>query len=240
MSRTIVISDIHGCLEPLDRLLEHAAFDFRRDRLILLGDYVDRGPDSKQVVDRVIELVLEKRAIALRGNHDQRLVDFVKNSESSLAAKFLEHGGGPTLLSYCPFIDGDLSEDALRQARLYMSKNYAHHLSFLSELPLYHEDPEHIYVHAGIHPSYSDWKTQPDDVFMYVKNDFIRSKTNVKKIVVFGHTRTVEIHGVSDIWFGGDKIGIDGGYAYGMQLNALIMENGAYRTMRVRDTGKSF
>ena len=69
---------------------------------------------------------------------------------------------------------------------------------------------------------------------MYIKDPFIYHKTVVSKPVVFGHTNTQHIHGSADIWFGGDKIGIDGGCAYGMQLNALeIKENGAYEQYKV-------
>ena len=65
---------------------------------------------------------------------------------------------------------------------------------------------------------------------MYIKDDFLHLSTRVEKKVIFGHTRTIELHGSSDIWFGGDKIGIDGGCAYGEQLNALILQQGVYST----------
>lgn len=64
---------------------------------------------------------------------------------------------------------------------------------------------------------------------------FIQHRFHLNKKVVFGHTRTVDIHGHSDIWFSEDKIGIDGGFAYGMQLNALIFQEGAYVTEHVRN-----
>lgn len=236
-ARTIMISDIHGCLEPLNRLLEAVSYQPNEDRLFLLGDYVDRGPDSREVVDRVMELVEKHGAVALRGNHDQRLVDFARGRDPEVQAKLLEHGGLATLRSYCPFVGDQPTDDDLDRARAYLASRYDAHLAFLSELPLYHEDEDHIYVHAGLNPRYADWKTQSDRDFMYIKGEFIRSRTNLPKKVVFGHTVTDEIHDSCDVWFGGDKIGIDGGCAYGEQLNALIYENGSYRTERVSQAG---
>lgn len=66
---------------------------------------------------------------------------------------------------------------------------------------------------------------------MYIKDKFIdHTFTNLHQKIIFEHTRTIDIHETSDVWFGEDKIGIDGGCAYGMQLNALIHENGSYTT----------
>ncbi|WP_440118977.1 metallophosphoesterase family protein [Paenibacillus sp. QZ-Y1] len=231
MKRTIIISDIHGCIDQLNQLLNFIHFNSVEDQLILLGDYVDRGPHSKQVVDKVIELVQKHRAIALRGNHDQRLVDLINNHSLSVQSKFLEHGGVQTLQSYCG--SNDISDEMLKQSRERIKSEYGHHIDFLAELPLYHEDHDHIYVHAGLNPEYVDWKNQPEHDFKYIKDEFIRSEFHLDKRIIFGHTRTIDIYGKPDIWFHKDKISIDGGCAYGLQLNALIFQEGAYQTERV-------
>ncbi len=72
-------------------------------------------------------------------------------------------------------------------------------------------------------PSGLGWwaSNQPKSDFLYIKEEFIKNPTNVAKIVIFGHTQTSDIHGSSDVWFGDGKIGIDGGCAYGKQLNCL-------------------
>lgn len=97
MRRIIVISDIHGCIEPFDRLLAKVQYSPDQDQLIQLGDYVDKGPDSKKVVERVMQLVQNDKIIALRGNHDQRLVDFIRGNDPQVHAKFAQHGGLPAL-----------------------------------------------------------------------------------------------------------------------------------------------
>ncbi|BBI33778.1 metallophosphoesterase family protein [Cohnella abietis] len=235
MKRILMISDIHGCIEPFNQLLEAIQFDSSSDQLILLGDYIDRGPKSKDVVAKVMELVQQHHAIALRGNHDQRLVDLIRTNDSSVQSRFMEHGGIQTLQSYCDFIDKTMNLDKLQEARQYISTHYKHHIDFLNGLPYYHEDEAHIYVHAGINPHYVNWKEQPKHDFMYIKNEFTRSKTGLSKKVIFGHTRAIEIHGKPDIWFNEDKIGIDGGCAYGMQLNCLIYNEGTYSNQEIRN-----
>lgn len=217
MSRTIAISDIHGCIEPFTLLLERLQLPNKQDQLILLGDYCDRGHHSKEVIEKVMELVHHHHVIALKGNHDQRLADLILRDDAEVKAKFLQHGGLQTIESYM----GN-EADNLERFIEYMKVNYSDHIRFLNELPLYYEDEQHIYVHAGINPDYKDWKQQSPYDFMYIKDRFINATFDLGKKVVFGHTKTIDICGSPDIWFSQDKIGIDGGCAYGLQLNALL------------------
>lgn len=224
MTRTLVISDIHGCYEAWMALLEVIKFSPKEDRLILMGDYVDRGTQSKEVISHVKCLVERGEAIALRGNHDQRFMEWVTQSGTTQDAKFIEHGGLQTINNYCNnklTLKELQNPDLLNEAKLYIRKAYRDHIVFLDTLLLYHEDSHHIYVHAGLNPFYKAWQEQPEKDFIWIRDAFVKQPTVVAKTVVFGHTRTIAIHGKSDIWFGGDKIGIDGGCAYGLQLNCL-------------------
>ncbi|RJX37626.1 serine/threonine protein phosphatase [Paenibacillus pinisoli] len=230
-SRTIMISDIHGCIEPFERLLEKVKYVPEQDRLILLGDYVDKGPQSREAVDAVMRLVQQHGAIALRGNHDQRLVDFVRGDDPDVLRKFAEHGGPPTLHSYVGSFE--VSERSRAEARRRIEAEYASHLDFLAGLPLYAEDDRHIYVHAGLRPGLFDWTLQSEHDFMYIKDEFYLHPTTVDKTVIFGHTIATKLHGHPNVWFGGDKIGIDGGCSIGLQLNALLYEDGIYDTAAV-------
>ncbi|MFC5653376.1 metallophosphoesterase family protein [Paenibacillus solisilvae] len=236
MKRTIVISDIHGCITEFNDLLDLAGYQPDQDQLIVIGDYVDRGLHSKEVVERLIQLAEQHNVIALRGNHDQRLIDLVRLGNHHVIQKFLMYGGKAAIKSYlgldCPLDEIDVQ--TARTAASFIAEHYEHHISWLEQLPLYAEDSRHIYVHAGLNPSYSDWKEQPDEDFMYIKERFLQQPTVADKTVVFGHTRTFEIQGSADIWFGDGKIGIDGGCAYGQQLNALeIGSDGQYRTYKI-------
>jgi len=77
--RTLVISDIHGCDEELEVLLQKSNYNANKDKLILLGDFVDRGLRSKETVTLVRRLVLEQEAVAVQGNHDHRFVNVMRN-----------------------------------------------------------------------------------------------------------------------------------------------------------------
>jgi len=241
MQRTIAISDIHGCVDELNELLVRMKYSPTRDRLILMGDYVDRGPDSRGTVERVMELVRDG-AVALRGNHDQRLVDLAAVGDAQTVHKFLTHGGLATAASYLgetidlsEWIAGqEVCQHNIERLRDRLNGEYADHIAFLRELPLFAEDERHLYVHAGIHPDYRDnWQSQPEQEFMYVKEPFWRNPTGLDLKVLFGHTRAVELHGVPSVWFAGDKIGIDGGCAYGQQLNGIEISDSGYAVWNV-------
>jgi serine/threonine protein phosphatase 1 len=224
LTRTLVISDIHGCYDTFVALLKKIKFSPKTDRLLLLGDYVDRGNQSKEVLEYVMRMVGSGEAIALRGNHDQRFLELVIQNHSLHDLKFLEHGGVQTINSYCgtKYTLADLQDTSIMEkAKVFIRKSYKAHLLFLDSLPLYDEDSDHIYVHAGLNPFYYNWREQPEKDFIWIRDAFVKHPTIVAKTVVFGHTKTIDIHGSADIWFGGDKIGIDGGCAYGLQLNCL-------------------
>jgi serine/threonine protein phosphatase 1 len=235
MSRILMISDIHGCIKQFNELLDVIKYIPDEDKLILLGDYVDRGPRSKETVERVKELVDNYNVIALRGNHDQRLVDLIRTDSEMIQTKFLEHGGIQTLRSYCDFITDNIDDELFKQARQYIRDRFYSHIEFIESLPFYHEDLHHIYVHAGLNPKYTNWREQPEYDFMYIKGEFHHSRPLTDKPVIFGHTRTIELHDSSDIWFGQNKIGIDGGCAYGMQLNCLIYDEGIYYAADIKN-----
>lgn len=233
MKRTLVVSDIHGCVDEFKQLLAKVEFNEQEDQLVLLGDYVDRGPNSRETVEYVMELVRDKGAIALKGNHDQRFVDVLGEVDSLTEMKFFEHGGIQTFKSFC----GPENLD-LKQSKARIMSTCSDHVAFLNSLPLYHEDEGHIYVHAGLNPTYADWKTQPERDFMWIRAPFVQQRTVVKKMVVFGHTPAKDIHGKADVWFDHDKIGIDGGCAYGFQINCLeIKGKNQYKTYSVASKG---
>ncbi|WP_195575230.1 metallophosphoesterase family protein [Paenibacillus sp. 1001270B_150601_E10] len=234
MRRTLIVSDIHGCIKPFNRLLEQEGYNAAKDKLILLGDYVDRGPHSKEVVDRVMELVQDHGAIALRGNHDHRFVQLIRTNLPDTKARFLKYGGVATLSSYMKASKPPKPLTTSNAKIQYIRKHYARHIQFLEKLPLYYEDEHHIFVHAGINPKYARWQDQPEHDFMYIRDEFHHAKLELAKMVVFGHTKTSKLHASSDIWFSDGKIGIDGGCAYGKQLNMLIFEEGTYRTAFVK------
>src|SRR5436309_1831238 len=98
-ARTFVIGDIHGCLDEIDRLLDTLA-PAAGDTVVCLGDYIDRGPDSKGVIDRLLRLRREgPRCVFLKGNHEDMFLGFL-GERGAYGEAFLGNGGGPTLSSY--------------------------------------------------------------------------------------------------------------------------------------------
>lgn len=211
MKRTLVISDIHGELDLFDRLLEKANYNNEQDQLILLGDYIDRGANSKGVIERVIELK-ENCAIVLKGNHDDLLVKSF-NNQSGAIEHWERAGGLTTLKSYDSDIESMNIPDDI---------DFNKHAIFLENLDYYYELEEYIFVHAGIQP---DLKLSDNDThtFLWIRELFYEIYHG-DKTVVFGHTPVSVIRGNKnhDIYFGENNvIGIDGAATYGGQLNCL-------------------
>lgn len=213
IKRILAISDIHGCYNEFNKLLGKVHYDSSKDQLILLGDYVDRGKDSKKVVEFVKELVYTYGAIALRGNHDQLFLDFLKKDDYWATYNFLRNGGLSTLESY-----GDATKEGARDNIWF---NYPEHIDFLDDLPYYYETEEYIFVHAGVNVFLENWKNTIKDEFIWIREQFLDYDHNADKTIVFGHTPTINLQSTEDIYFGNMKIGIDGGCTYGFQLNCL-------------------
>lgn len=211
MKRILAISDIHGELELFDELLQKADYDDAADQLILLGDYGDRGPDSKGVLERVIELK-KRAAIVLRGNHDQMMLD-AANDEPGAKQIWARNGGLPTLQSYDP---------SIKDMTLPTAAVFWEHIDFIKKTAYYYETDEFIFVHAGVQPDMPVELTDPA-ILMWIRDDFYGTYSG-EKTVVFGHTPAFMLRGTRnyDVYFGDNRIiGIDGGAVYGGQLNCL-------------------
>ena len=166
--RTLAIGDIHGCLAALDLLL--ARVEVRPDdRLIALGDYVDRGPDSRGVLDRVIQLHESGQLIALRGNHDVMMLDARNGYDRGM---WLAVGGRETLQSYGHDISGVPDR----------------HWRFLEdELLDWYEIDTHFFVHAGVYYDIP-LDEQSEDVLLWEKLHAPLPHVS-GKVMVCGHTK---------------------------------------------------
>ncbi|WP_438348113.1 metallophosphoesterase family protein [Paenibacillus sp. FA6] len=228
--RKLVISDIHGCYDEFNELLNKVKYSPAEDHLILLGDYCDRGMKSKEVIEQVKQLVEQGNVIALRGNHDQMFIDAMESDENAI---WIENGGLPTVQSYVGvgWFKQGFNYPEYNKAKAFIKVYYQHHIDFLKSLPVYVEDDKHIFVHAGMDPTYiGDWKSQPDRNFMWGSKRFLGSANLLNKTIVFGHTTTNRLHRSANIWFGAKKIGMDGGCCFGLQLNGLEIHEAGYKT----------
>ncbi len=170
-ARTIASGDIHGCAKALATVLE--AIDPRPDdTLIALGDYVDRGPDSKRVLEQLIELEKQCRLIALLGNHDEMLLDIL-GGKRRLLGSWLSFGGNTTLASYDCVVPDEIPQP---------------HIDFLNRCVPSYETDTHLFVHANYIRSLPMAK-QPGRVLRWESLHERRPGSHFSgKIAIVGHT----------------------------------------------------
>lgn len=178
--RYIAIGDVHGCADSLKRLMEQLDPQINeRSVLVFLGDYVDRGPDSRGVIEYLLQLREEKDCIFIRGNHDQMMLDAIDKGNRAL---WMQNGGGTTLESY------GLGPDS--------SEIPQEHRDFLRNTRLYWDTPLYLFVHGGIDPSKSVDEAIADDrdkfSFMWERSHINSLSNEWEKTVVFGHTPMTE------------------------------------------------
>lgn len=230
--RVYCVGDIHGRLDLLDHLhdvIERDAADYSgRPALVYLGDYIDRGPRSREVIDRLLEERMDGfTAVHLLGNHEQTLLDFLEHPHS--VGSWLTYGGVATLASYG--IRAGLGEsrselgflrDALDQ------KLPDRHRAFLEGLKLMHLSGDYCFVHAGIRPGVALHDQRNEDL-LWIRDEFTRSDARHERVIVHGHTITEDVEILPN------RIGIDTGAFHTGVLSCLVLEGD---TQRVIQTGR--
>ena len=204
-----VIGDIHGCVAELSRLVEGLPLA-QGDRLVFLGDYIDRGPDSRAVVSYLLSLQQDYSAVEfvfLKGNHEDMLLSYLGLSGQH-GDMFLANGGKATLASYDIETDKATTEHAL-------SMIPASHLIFFQGLSHYYIMDPFLCVHAGIQPG-KPLAEQTDEELFWIRNSFIYRSHTLPYTVLFGHTPQSTVF--YDLPF---KVGLDTGLVYGNMLTCL-------------------
>ena len=218
------IGDIHGQIEALDAALDLIAADGGPDApIIFLGDYVDRGPASREVVGRLYTGYISGRPwTILRGNHDRMFVRFVTEGNAHdgriLSGNGWLHpslGGVATLASYgVKRADQRPMDQVVQEAQ---TKVLTEHLSFLKERPLWHETDDLLFVHAGIRPGIPLGQQEEDDL-IWIRDGFLDHPAPYPKLVVHGHTALDRPEHL------GVRIDLDGGAGYGRPLVPAVFE----------------
>lgn len=207
-----VIGDIHGCVDELRHLID--ALPLRRgDSIVFLGDYIDRGPASAEVIAYLISLQTQPGGIEwifLRGNHEDMFLSYL-GLDGQHGDMFLINGGKATVASY------GLGPDELSADRV-LPAIPAAHLDFYQRLKKYHPMDSFLCVHAGIHPQKS-LEEQTDEEFFWIRNAFIYSSHRLPYTVLFGHTPQATV--LYDLPY---KVGLDTGLVYGNMLTCLDVD----------------
>ncbi|HLH97121.1 MAG TPA: metallophosphoesterase family protein [Xanthobacteraceae bacterium] len=221
-TRLYAIGDVHGRSDLLEQLLDRleahlAARPVPRPILIFLGDYIDRGPDSRRVIDQLIRLKQRHEVVYLRGNHERCLMEFLRNP--SILATWLRWGGLYTLRSYGlepkNYLDSGEQEGLARSLELILRASG--HFDFFDRLETSFTFGDFFFVHAGVRPGLPlDRQSETD--LLEIRDVFLSSGSDFGKIVVHGHTPVPE----PDIR--ANRINIDtGAFATG-RLTCLVIE----------------
>jgi serine/threonine protein phosphatase 1 len=223
--RSYVVGDIHGCVSELEKLIEHLPLD-HGDRVIFLGDYIDRGPDSKGVVSYLLDLqkAAHIETIFLKGNHEDMFLDFL-GFPGNHGDVFLINGGQATLTSY------GTSTQSLDIAEQLPDS----HLNFYQNLKPFCLLEPYLCVHAGIQPL-KKLSEQNETEMLWIRGEFIRNPHTLPFTVLFGHTPHKEA--LFDLPY---KIGLDTGLVYGNKLSCLAIEEKVlYQVKRGAKTVQEF
>lgn len=203
MNKIYAIGDIHGSLHKLSALLEKLNWHpDNGDTLIFLGDYIDRGPNSPEVIDLILRLQQQSsRVVALCGNHEQMFLDFISGQGLPV---FTANGLASTIAAYAGRHTFPVE-----------------HITFFHNLRLYYETEQHVFVHAGLRDGLPLAEQNPNDL-LWIRDEFLKSDYDRGKTVVFGHTPFREVYRRPG------KIGLDTGAVYGGRLTCLILPDEEY------------
>lgn len=213
--RILAISDIHACKRSFEALLEQIKLQ-KDDILYLLGDYIDRGPDSKGVLDLIMELQTTYNIYPLRGNHEQMLLDAFYQKKERSVHLWIRNGGDKAMDSF----------DTNRISQL--PEKY---INFLSSLPFYYQTDKYLFVHAGLdlalaHPL-EDKKSLIWARRWHNWHEVAPPAWLENRIVVHGHTaiRKLEIENSFQILSDIPVLNIDCGCCFGRHLCAVDLTN---------------
>lgn len=227
--RIFAIGDIHGRADLLDVMHAKIEADLRARRphqaiVIYLGDYVDRGPDSYGVLERLSRgPPAGARAIFLKGNHEEMLQSFLGDPEVGNRWRLL--GGLETLFSYAVDVNAALARGGMRAvAEDFARKIPPSHLAFLDRLALSTAFGDYFFCHAGVRPG-TPLDRQVATDLLWIRDDFLASAASFGKIVVHGHSP------VEKPEFRENRINVDTGAYATHRLSCLVLENSERRLL---------
>ncbi len=222
--RLFAIGDIHSCPDELGAMLKAIA-PRDGDTVVFVGDYVDRGPSARAVVDLLLEVERgPAEVIFLKGNHEDMMLSFL-GLPGRYGDSFLINGGAATLESY------GVNDDNLPSAPERIPES---HMNFLTHLSTSYLRPPFLFVHAGILPARQLEEQSVEDM-LWIRQEFIFQPHQIDATVVFGHTPMREV--LVDMPY---KLGIDTGLVYGGKLSCVEFTEGVlYQVARGSSRAKS-
>ena len=232
--RVYVVGDVHGRLDLFDALIAAVEHDDREaasaeTTIVLLGDLVDRGPDSAGVVARARELQARRKVRILAGNHEEMFLQSFE--DTNLLRHFLKHGGRATLFSY-GITQDSFNDSTLDEIQHLMERAVPQeHRRFIAEFEENFIIGDYLFVHAGIRPE-TPLEAQSRHDMLWIRDRFLAYADPHSHVVVHGHTI------FEDVDERHNRIGIDTGAFRSGRLTALVLEGTERRYIQsVEDTG---
>jgi serine/threonine protein phosphatase 1 len=224
-SRVYVIGDIHGRLDLLEQIIELINFDIKeRDNeclIVTLGDYIDRGPDSRGVVDRLMNNPFSGNFIPLKGNHEALLKNFLDNPESG--ASWWRLGGWETLKSYGVAAKPRMTRRGFTKIAAKLREALSQQqVEFFNSLKTSLTVGDYFLCHAGVRPGRA-LDLQDEEDLLWIRDDFLSAQVDFGKIVVHGHTPVREPQVLAN------RINIDTGAFLSGRLTCVVLEAGEHR-----------
>lgn len=232
--RIYAIGDIHGRFDLLQRLHAAISRDLRDKEArecveIYLGDYIDRGPQSREVIEWLISAKpVAERRICLMGNHEDMFLGAL--ADPGTMPHWLANGGAETILSYKPMPRRILAGMNLRQVHAEIVRTLPEsHRRFLGSLLRIAEFGGYVFVHAGLRPGRAPDDQDAEDL-VWIREPFLSSAYDFGRIVVHGHTpgETPQIEA--------NRINIDTGAVFTGRLTCLVLEGGSRRFLQTSST----
>lgn len=228
-SKIYAIGDIHGRLDLLGDLFSKMKADLlahpcENPKFVFVGDYIDRGPDNDGVLSTLISLQKHDNTICLRGNHEQLLLNFLK--DASVMSNWRRYGALETLESYNVPTNKVRQGYGFEEARANLESRLPQsHLKFLLDTQLSFETSKYFFCHAGVNPARSLARQTPKDL-LWIRQEFLSYAEPFEKIIVHGHTP------VSKLDIRSNRINVDTGAYETNVLSCAVLEGDTVRTLR--------
>lgn len=224
MDRVFAVGDIHGQIQHIQTLLRYWNPD--NQQLILLGDLIDRGEDSLEVILLAKKLKETYGAIILTGNHELMFLDWLQHPYHSTPF-YYPHGGRETIHSFFDESPMTFLKTPEEIAQM-INTQFQEEIQFLANLPRYYEWNPYVFVHAGVDLNNQNWKETNEDDFCWIRDEFYQGVNHTGNIFVVGHTPTELLNpdGSCEVWISPchTKIAIDGGAVFGGLLHSIQIE----------------
>lgn len=219
-NRVYAVGDVHGCLAQFKALIaaieaDDAARESAETMIVLLGDLIDRGPDSAGVIDAARALAARRKVRLLMGNHEEMMLEALESTE--VLKHFLRYGGRETVLSYLDDPEAYHRAEIDEAQALFRAAVPAEHLEFLRTMEDQVRCGDYLFVHAGVRPDVLLDQQRVADL-RWIREPFLSHKGSFGPVVVHGHTisATPEVRS--------NRIGIDTGAYRSGCLTALGLE----------------